>query len=85
MNWFRFKVELSAWAAKVVLCVITTLLMCGALFQAPGTRDYPLSMRLVAENQWVFPLGFTTAVVVMWVSYWRIFGIYRGRTAYGGE
>lgn len=84
VNWYKFKVELSAWLAKIAFGVLTTLVAIRVLFQPPDSvRYYPVALRPLAENEWIIQLGFGVAVIVLWVCYWRIFSIYRGRRAYG--
>ncbi len=84
MNWYRFKVELSAWAAKMALALLTTWVGLRVLFQPPDTvRYYPLYLRPLAENEWIIQLAFVLAVSYLWLAYWKIFRIYRGYRAYG--
>lgn len=86
MNWFRIRVELSAWAAKTVLCVFSVVVAGSVLF-APktGVRNYPVSLRVVAEHQWVIPVMLVLAVAALWLCYRRVFSIYRSRRAYGSR
>lgn len=84
MNWYRFKIELFAWVFKTATSAITTAALGRILFQpVDGTRSYSLAMRHAAEHEWVFPAILVSGVVILWVSYWRIFGILRSRKAYG--
>jgi hypothetical protein len=83
VNWYKFKVELSAWVYKVGASVLSTLVILRVWFQPEGgVRYYPVSLRLLAENEWIIQSGFMLAVLLIWVCYWRIFSIYRGRRAY---
>ncbi len=83
MNWYRFKIELSAWATKTALATLTTLVALRVLFQpVDSLNEYSVSMRTVADNEWAVQLGFGLAVVLLWLCYWRIFSIYRGHRAY---
>lgn len=83
MNWYRFKVELSAWLAKTALLTLSVIAMGRVLFQPEGgQRQYHLALRVVAENEWIFPVVFTVGTAVLWLCYWRVFRIYRGRRAY---
>lgn len=83
MNWYRFRIELSAWAAKTMLCVFTVVVAGSVLF-APtgGKREYPLSMRPVAEHEAVIPAVLILGLAALWLCYWRVFSTYRGRRAY---
>jgi hypothetical protein len=84
MNWYRFKVELSAWAAKVALCTLTAVMMLATLFEPDAAiRSYPLALRSVAENDWVFPVLFITLTALLWLCYWKVVREYRSRNAYG--
>jgi len=84
VNWYRFKVELSAWATKVGLSFLTTVVAIRVLFQPPDTvRYYPLYLRLLAENEWIIQLGFALAIAYLWLAYWKVFRVYRGYRAYG--
>jgi len=84
MNWYRFKIELSAWMSKTVLCVLTSMIAVSTLFEPAGSiKGYPLSWRVVAENEWMFPVGMTIGVLVLWVCYWQTFRILRADKRYG--
>jgi uncharacterized membrane protein len=84
MNWYRFKVELSAWVAKVALSTLTAVVMIVGLFEPCDTvREYPLAWRSVAENAWVFPIMFGVLMALMWLCYWKVTREFRSRNAYG--
>lgn len=84
MNWYRFKIELSAWLAKTALLTFSVLVMGRVLFQPEGGhREYHLALRVVAENEWMFPVVLTVGLAVLWLCYWKVFQICRSRRAYG--
>jgi hypothetical protein len=83
VNGYRFKVELTAWAAKTALCTLTVVVLTVMLFEPADTvRDYPLGWRSVAENDWVFSALFTGFTALMWLCYWKIIREFRSRRAY---
>lgn len=84
MNRYRLTVELSAWFTKTVFAVLTTLVTLRIFFQPEeAVHHYPVAFRPLAENEWIIQTGFGVAVIVLWLCYWKIFRIYRGRRAYG--
>ena len=82
MNWFRFKVELSAWVVKTVLCVLTTFVTLMTLI-LKGNHSYPIEMRSAAEHEWLIRSVLLLLVVSLWALYLKIFHMYRSRKAYG--
>jgi len=84
MNVYRFKIELTAWAVKTALCVLTTMIVIRTFFTPVGSdKFYPLSWRLVAENEWVFPVGLALGVAALWLCYWKVMRILRADKRYG--
>jgi protein-S-isoprenylcysteine O-methyltransferase Ste14 len=84
MNWYRFKVELFSWVAKVALCTLTSVMMIAVLFEPDAAiRSYPLALRSVAENDWVFPVLFIAFTALLWLCYWKVTREFRSRNAYG--
>lgn len=84
MNAYKFKTELSAWGVKTGLCVMTTMVALRTFFTPEGaTKDYPLTWRLVAENEWIFPVGLFICAGLLWLCYWKAFGILRADKRYG--
>lgn len=82
MNWYRFNIELTAWAVKVALCVLTTLVVLRTLI-AKGEHSYPLGMRSAADHEWLIRSVFLLLIVALWALYLKIFHMYRSRKAYG--
>jgi hypothetical protein len=84
MNTYKFKTELTAWGVKTGLCVVTTMIAIRTFFTPEGSaKEYPLSLRLLAENEWMFPIGLTTGVLVLWLCYWKAMRILRADKRYG--
>lgn len=84
MNVYRFKTELSAWAVKTMLCVMTTTIAIRTFFTpVDEVRYYPLSWRMVAENEWIFPVGLSVCAGILWLCYWKTFRILRADKRYG--
>jgi hypothetical protein len=83
MNFYRFKIELSAWISKTALCVLTTLVV-GRVFFAPqdGYRSYDLSLRMAAEHDWIFPVVLVGGSITLWVCYWKVMRILRSDRRY---
>jgi protein-S-isoprenylcysteine O-methyltransferase Ste14 len=78
MSWRKFNIELSAWAVKTVLCVLTTLIAIRMFYHMDGAiKNYPLSWRLIAENEWIFPLVMVVCLVTLWLCYWKTMRILR--------
>lgn len=86
MNWFRFKIELSAWLVKTALATFSVIAVGKVLFQpVGGSRHYHVALRVVADNEWIFPVVILAGVTFLWLAYWRVIRIYRGRRAYGEQ
>jgi hypothetical protein len=84
MNWYRFKIELSAFAAKVALSTLTAALAIVSLLQPPGTvRSYPVALRFFAQHDWLAPAAFLVLAALMWFCYWKVMRELRSRRAYG--
>lgn len=84
MNVYRFKIELSAWAVKTALCVVTTMIAVRTFFTPAGmAKEYPVSWRLIAENEWMFPVGLFICAGILWLCYWKTFRILRAGKRYG--
>jgi len=84
VNWYRFKVELGAWAAKTCICVLAVLIVRHTLFWPPNSiHVYDMSLRFLAENEWIIRGAFWLSLVVVIVCYRQAFRIYRSRKAYG--
>lgn len=86
-NWYRFKVELTAWITTTALCVITALTLITMADRDPErgvwSRNYPLSLRTVAENEHLVPYVLVFFVAVMWVCRWKALQIIRADRRYG--
>lgn len=85
MNWYKFKVELFSWMGTTALAVLTTVATMGMLTPLPegARRSYPVSLRLMAENEAVVPYIFLLLLAFMWVCRWRALRIFRADTRYG--
>lgn len=83
MNWYRFKIELSAWFTKTVLATFSALVFL-QLFVVKGySHDYPLGLRWVAEHEWAVVTAFVAATGFMWFCCWKAFRIFRADKRYG--
>lgn len=82
MNWYKFKIELSSFAAKLFLCVVTALVVLRTLI-IKGDYYYPVEMRTAVEHDWLIKSVLLLATAALWALYWKIFHMYRSRKAYG--
>lgn len=82
MNLYKFKIELSAFAAKLFLCVVSALVVLRTLI-IKSSYGYPVEMRSAVEHDWLIKSVLLLAVAALWALYWKIFHIYRSRKAYG--
>jgi hypothetical protein len=84
MNGYKFKTELSAWVVKTSLCTVTAMIAIRTFFTpVDAIKYYPLSWRLVAENEWVFPVGLLIGAGILWLCYWKTISILRADKRYG--
>jgi hypothetical protein len=85
MNWYRFRIELSAWAVKTSLCVLTAVIMLRSFTPGPegASKHYSSSMRWVAENEWIFPVGLLLLAALMWLCYYKTMENLRADKRYG--
>lgn len=86
MNWYRFKIELFAWVSTTALAVLTTITAIAVLYppQGPGwMRSYPVSMRLVAEHEYIVPYALVVLVILLWLCRWKALRIVRSDRRYG--
>jgi uncharacterized membrane protein len=84
MNWYRFKVELSAVGSGTVLLTLTTLVLVTASMDMTGAfLEFPLWMRPVASNMELVVAAFGASIGMLWLCHWQIFRYYRSRKAYG--
>jgi len=87
MNWYRFKVELSAWLAGTALCTFTTV-ACMAMVE--GLSDTTTDMvywtpgeQLVNEHPWLFPVVIMSLIGTVWATALRALHIMRSNKRYG--
>ena len=84
MNWYRFKVELSAVGSGTVLLTLTALTIMTASMDMTGAfLEFPRWMRPVASNMELVVAAFGVSIGLLWLCHWQIFRHYRGRKAYG--
>jgi hypothetical protein len=89
MNWYRFKVELSAWAGGSVLCTLTTVIgLAVAVKLSNDTIDmvhWTPREQFMHEHPWVFPTVLLVLAAAMWVSGLRALHLLRSDKRYGGR
>lgn len=84
VNWYRFKIELSAYVWKVCAGVLTVLVYAKTVaFYGPGWTEFPLSLSWFAYHTWSVPAIMWTFVAFLWVCYWRAFTMLRADRRYG--
>lgn len=84
MNWYKFKIELSAVITGTALLTLSALvLMAFSVNLTEVTMYHPLWMRPAALNREVVFLCFSAAIGFLWLCRWQTFRIYRNRRAYG--
>lgn len=88
MKWYRFKIELFAWAWRTTASVLTTLIAMKAL--SPYVTDTDswvssstVSMSWFAYHPWAFPAFMLACVGFLWLSYFKVFSIFRADSRYG--
>jgi WhiB family redox-sensing transcriptional regulator len=65
------------------ISVLTFLVIVRVLFiSREGMRSYAISLRFLAENEWVLYAGLPLGIAILWLCYWRVFRVYRGRRRY---
>lgn len=84
MNWYRFKIELLAWISTTALCVLSAMTALTLMHPPPkhSWREYPLSLRFVAENEHLFPYIALGLLASLWVLRWKVLRIVRGFDRY---
>lgn len=84
MNWYRFKVELLAWAWKTTALVMTALVLIKSV-KPPGSVFimWPQELSFFAHYGWALPALGSALVVLFWVCYLRAFAIFRADSRYG--
>jgi protein-S-isoprenylcysteine O-methyltransferase Ste14 len=85
VNVYRFKIELSAWFAKTVLAVLSTVVFLQLFADSSSTRSYPVSLRLVAEHEWLIVSTVLAVTGFVWFCYWKVFRILRTDKRYGAR
>ena len=84
MNWYRFKVELSAVGSGTVLLTLPALVLLTAGMDTAGAfLEFPLWMRPVAANMELVVAAYAVSIGLLWLCHWQIFRHYRNRKAYG--
>lgn len=73
---YKFKVELSAWAAKVALSVFTTWALTLVLSVRVG-HTYAVELRWLADREWIIRCVFLLAVGLIWACYFKTVRIFR--------
>lgn len=82
MNWYKFRIELSAWLTKTALAVISTFVFLQLFTNGASTHEYPLSLRWVAEHEPLIVAILLSATGFTWFCYWKAFRILRGNRRY---
>lgn len=83
MNWYRFKIELMAWAWKTAVCVLMTLVYLKTLQHYDGFMMVPVEMGFLVEYKWIMPGVMWSFVATLWLCYFRAFAILRADRRYG--
>lgn len=81
MNWYKFKVKLVSWAVRVVLCVLSAYVFMQMLVIKIG-HAYPMSMRWLAENEWIIRSSVLLLTAALWLCYFRGVRVFRSRHRY---
>lgn len=77
MNWFRFKVELTAWAVKTFLCTLTGVMFTVMTTQLSDTTPDMLYLtpgeQLVDQSPGVVPAVLLPLTVFLWwMALWAL-------------
>lgn len=79
MNWYKFKVELLAWAATTILATLTAVILLSVLFWPVGAMHmYPVYLGIMAHhgNAGMY-LFFGASLLTMWLCRWKALRILR--------
>lgn len=79
MNWFKFKIELTAWACTTLLATLTALFLLSVFFWPPGAyHTYPVYLRIMGEygnaGMYVF---FSASIPFLWLCRWKALRLLR--------
>jgi len=85
MNGYKFRIELSAWFAKTILAVLSTVVFLQLFADSSSTRSYPVSLHLIAEHEWLVVCTVLAATGFVWFCYWKAFRILRADKRYGAR
>lgn len=83
MNWYKFRIELSAWSARTALAVLSAVVFLQLFADSSSTRSYPEGLRSVAEHEWMIVSTVLAATGFTWFCYWKAFRILRADKRYG--
>jgi hypothetical protein len=67
------------------MCVLTAVIVLRSFSPKPdgANKYYPASWRLIAENEWIFPVGLMLLAALMWLCYWGAMRNFRADKRYG--